>query len=1579
MSMLKGKLKYAGLLLLTGLLTLSLLNANLKVYAASAYSPKVLIISNNDTYNSSSVAGGTSAAQMQTTLQAAGYSVTIWDEVAQGAPTLSNTNASTYDVVIFTQGVGYRSTNNSKEGLNAANISFLRAYENDKGHLLIEGEDVFYDMGLTGTSTDQKEILKLNTSSSRSDRGKIAVLKVTDPAHPVNQGLAPSVTTSYQTSWQDSLVADTGAEVIMNGTFGSTDYGVINTWDDGSSKRLVFMPFAWYVNASNGITDATWRNTLLLNAVKWLGEKRLTVTGTNLVAGTTPPNTTGVLMEKYTFNAVNGPVYLNGLTVEENGTATANLHVPNVKLYDDSNNNGLVDAGEPLLGSGTFGAGLETTTVSFASPVTVNPGMPKNLLVVYDIGAAPNDITVGASLTSVSSVQLNPDDLLSVVKGNLPVASNLTRIYSAGTAEIDSPLNNDLVGGNVVIQGTASTGYTLKYGPGTSPSSWTTIVSSGAGVTNGVLANWDTTLKDGSLNPITPDGWYTLQLTVTTGAQMAIYVNLDNTSPTIDQGPSASNITNRQATITWVTGEPATSKVEYKKSVDSTYTTVNNAALVTNHSTQLTGLVGGTSYDVRVTSVDAVGNSATSSVISFAALQDGAVADISVPAQAGTVGGVFDIQGTAMTNNPTPGASVQWSLDYGQGSDPGAVTSWTPLTSSASAVSNGSLYTWNTVSLSGNYTLRLVVTDPTLSGSTATATKYVSFTIDNTNPVISNIQVNNITNIAATVTWATDKPTTGQVSYRINGGSYGTPVADSSGNKQVFLAGLQANTLYYYQITVTDNYGHTVASPEQSFTTTNVVDTTPPGPPVWIAATGRTDTTVDLSWKAGTDNTGIAGYKLYRSTDGTSYVYITTISGTQLTYTDPGLNAGTAYYYKLTSVDLAGNESPLSASMPIAVPTVGAARINPHGAYPKLTDMCGKCHVTHRGLKSNLFKDTQEQKVCFTCHNGTGSQYNVQQEYDPSHVSRHPLPMAHTGKECASCHNPHLTASDTPRLLAPQKLDGTTVSSGPEVCLVCHGTEVISKVANDIGGSHQGFLNSIHNTSTKLPNPPSGTRIKCANCHNNHSSAYIRLTKAKEEQNCYQCHSDRQGAPPNMVNIESLFTLTSHHKVSDTDQADGSKVECVNCHNPHYVTAANKLSDPTNTNTTWTGNTSTFCLKCHNTGPWPTAMVSSTNVVPYTVNFPSVNFSNSDGWNKTGFLTSGHYTNGLNLQCTQCHDPHGSNNPSLTKAAGSANCTYCHDGSVTGAANITGLLGKPYNHPVADPAGIAAHSDTENYAGILTRHAQCTDCHNPHEANGSTPAVRNGADQGPLKGVSGVGVNWANVSAGAEPAAGDFIIKPGADLAAEVCLKCHSNYAYGASPPSGQTNQAKEFNPANSSVHPVFGSGNNHYTTPTVTNGNKVTMEAPFNQTANEHTPLKCTDCHGVDTTATTYSADTNVKGPHGSSNKYMLKKDPNSDAFCLMCHKAGVYVSGALLGSRYSLHHFHNGYGTTCRTCHGGNTVTYPNRKGFIHGTNAQYQDIVSGSQTPTTRITHFLSGDAFTGWATGTCYTTKHGGKSY
>jgi hypothetical protein len=81
-------------------------------------------------------------------------------------------------------------------------------------------------------------------------------------------------------------------------------------------------------------------------------------------------------------------------------------------------------------------------------------------------------------------------------------------------------------------------------------------------------------------------------------------------------------------------------------------------------------------------------------------------------------------------------------------------------------------------------------------------------------------------------------------------------------------------------------------------------------------------TAVRLSWAASLDCDGnaVAGYNLYRrlSTEET-YTRLNTALITSLSYTDSGLVSGVTYYYALTAVDAANDESVKSASVSVAL------------------------------------------------------------------------------------------------------------------------------------------------------------------------------------------------------------------------------------------------------------------------------------------------------------------------------------------------------------------------------------------------------------------------------------------------------------------------------------------------------------------------------------------------------------------------------------------------------------------------------------------------------------------------------------
>jgi ABC-type glycerol-3-phosphate transport system permease component len=80
------------------------------------------------------------------------------------------------------------------------------------------------------------------------------------------------------------------------------------------------------------------------------------------------------------------------------------------------------------------------------------------------------------------------------------------------------------------------------------------------------------------------------------------------------------------------------------------------------------------------------------------------------------------------------------------------------------------------------------------------------------------------------------------------------------------------------------------------------VDKTVPSSPKDLAAVAASDTEVDLSWSASTDDTGVAGYNVFRDAD-----LIASVGSTS--WSDLGLAAGSSHSYTVDAFDAALNES----------------------------------------------------------------------------------------------------------------------------------------------------------------------------------------------------------------------------------------------------------------------------------------------------------------------------------------------------------------------------------------------------------------------------------------------------------------------------------------------------------------------------------------------------------------------------------------------------------------------------------------------------------------------------------------------
>ncbi|HSX30595.1 MAG TPA: fibronectin type III domain-containing protein [Candidatus Saccharimonadales bacterium] len=127
-------------------------------------------------------------------------------------------------------------------------------------------------------------------------------------------------------------------------------------------------------------------------------------------------------------------------------------------------------------------------------------------------------------------------------------------------------------------------------------------------------------------------------------------------------------------------------------------------------------------------------------------------------------------------------------------------------------------------------------------------------------------------------------------------------------------------TTYSYTVTAADAAGNnSVPSDPATVTTLPGPDTTPPTNPTELTASLGSNE-IDLSWTAATDDTGVTGYRVYRSVNGANAQLLTTVTGTS--YPDTAVTQGNSYAYTVTAVDAANNESAPSNLVTVNDPDV---------------------------------------------------------------------------------------------------------------------------------------------------------------------------------------------------------------------------------------------------------------------------------------------------------------------------------------------------------------------------------------------------------------------------------------------------------------------------------------------------------------------------------------------------------------------------------------------------------------------------------------------------------------------------------
>ena len=95
-------------------------------------------------------------------------------------------------------------------------------------------------------------------------------------------------------------------------------------------------------------------------------------------------------------------------------------------------------------------------------------------------------------------------------------------------------------------------------------------------------------------------------------------------------------------------------------------------------------------------------------------------------------------------------------------------------------------------------------------------------------------------------------------------------------------------------------------------------DAIAPSAPTALSAQAASSTKVVLSWHAATDNTGVAGYTVYRGG-----AAIATVFGTVSGYTDGSAAAGKTYVYAVDAFDASGNRSARTKGVSVTMPSPG--------------------------------------------------------------------------------------------------------------------------------------------------------------------------------------------------------------------------------------------------------------------------------------------------------------------------------------------------------------------------------------------------------------------------------------------------------------------------------------------------------------------------------------------------------------------------------------------------------------------------------------------------------------------------------
>jgi chitodextrinase len=511
----------------------------------------------------------------------------------------------------------------------------------------------------------------------------------------------------------------------------------------------------------------------------------------------------------------------------------------------------------------------------------------------------------GLTANSLYQVQVNATD----AAGNGPSLSRIATGRTLPIPDTNAPVitNGPLV--SDIEDGTATVTWKTDE-PATSGVSWNNGVAYGV-LTDAVLSTEHRVQITGLL--ANTDYHLTVSSTDALGNGPSLSKTVDfhtqavgdTTPPEFLGAPSIVTITHQSAVIRWETDEPADGQVSY--GVLSLNQSESRTALIAKHTIPLVGLTPATTYQFKVSSKDAAGNTSTSSAAySFTTLAD---PDKQLP--------VFDTP-PAVGYQSDDKAVIKWKTDKQTDSEV-TITPVAPINfeEPPKIKSEGKLDDEHEVSLTGltpGQTYSVSVTSHDSEGNKVTQV-LANFSTppqpDSTAPLITLAPTaQSIGATSVTLTWNTDKLSNSTVRYGLSGDTLGLSAGDIRYTKQhsVVLTKLKHSTAYQFQATSSDPSGNAVQSAVISFTTQAKADTTAPTLSA-ITVTHISASTATIEWTTDEPSSSSVRY-------GTTELNQTAqdpalVSSHSLILT--GLSPSTSYTFTVSSSDANNNQATSSA------------------------------------------------------------------------------------------------------------------------------------------------------------------------------------------------------------------------------------------------------------------------------------------------------------------------------------------------------------------------------------------------------------------------------------------------------------------------------------------------------------------------------------------------------------------------------------------------------------------------------------------------------------------------------------------